>query len=132
MINVGEKIVIGDGNQLDKDVAVIGGEPRARHLYLASDNDSDSARTELALNWRESLGSKAQVFTRSEAISAGLFGDEVSPDAADRIGDVVAIAQGETIFIEKDRVAQEGSMIGHHGGLTNTESYVPLLTTTVN
>jgi hypothetical protein len=78
------------------------------------------------------LGSKAQVFTRSEAISVGLFGDEVSPDAADRIGDVVAIAQGETIFIEKDRVAQEGSMIGHHGGLTNTESYVPLLTTTVN
>ena len=119
-------------NQLDKGVAVIGGEPRARHLYLASENDSDSARHELAENWRETLGKKAQVFTRSEAIAAGLFGAEVSADAADRVGDVVAIAEGETIFIEKARETQEGSMVGHHGGITNTESYVPLLTTTVS
>jgi hypothetical protein len=132
MINVSEKIVIGQDNDLDKDVAVIGGEPRARHLYLASDNDSDTAREELAANWRQTLGKKAQVFTRTEAIAAGLFGSEVSADAADRIGDVVAIAEGETIFIEKGRETQEGQMVGHHGGLTNIESYVPLLTTTVN
>jgi hypothetical protein len=132
MINVGEKIVIGQDNSLDQGVAVIAGEPRARHLYLASDIDSDAARTELAFNWRENLRDRAQVFTRAEAIAAGLFGTEVSEDAADRIGDVVAIAQGETIFIEKAREAQESSMVGHHGGVTTTESSVPLLTTTVN
>ena len=130
MINVEEKIVIGRDNSLAEGVSVIAGEPRARHLYIES--DSDSARLELAQNWRESLGDKAQVFTRSEAVTAGLFGSEVSADAADRMGDVIAIAQGGVIFIEQAREAQEASMVGHHGGLSSIESYVPLLTTTVN
>jgi len=43
------------------------------------------------------------------------------------MGDVIAIAHGDLIFIEAEREKQEGAMIGHHGGATDIESYVPLL-----
>jgi hypothetical protein len=78
------------------------------------------------------LGTKAIVHTREEAKTSGLFGSEVSADASDRIGDLVVIAQGNLILIEAERENQESAMVGHHGGDTDTESYVPLLTTVVN
>ncbi|MEY3894306.1 MAG: hypothetical protein RIR78_1084, partial [Actinomycetota bacterium] len=78
--------------------------------------------------WEEYLGKRATVYLRSQAIDAGLFGSEVSLDAADRMGDVIAIAHGEMILIEAEREKQEGSMVGHHGGATDIESFVPLLT----
>ena len=61
-------------------------------------------------------------------LGTGLFGGEVSLDAADRMGDVIAIAHGEMILIEAEREKQEGAMVGHHGGATDIESFVPLLT----
>lgn len=127
MINVGEKIVIGQDNELATDLATIAGEARARHLYLA-DSAPLSAHLEVATRWRETLGDKATIYLRSEAIAAELFGSEVSPDARDRMGDVIAIAHNELILIEAGRESQEGGMVGHHGGATDIESFVPLLT----
>ena len=131
MINVEEKIVIGQDNDLATDIAIIAGEPRARHLYL-KDGASDSAVQESALRWREFLGEKVIVHTREEAKRSEIFGGEVSPDASDRIGDLVVIAQGDLILIEAERQTQESAMVGHHGGATDIESYVPLLTAVVN
>jgi predicted AlkP superfamily pyrophosphatase or phosphodiesterase len=131
MINVGEKIVIGQDNDLATDIATIAGEPRARHLYL-SDGASEAAIAESAQRWREFLGAKAIVHTREEAKISGLFGSEVSADASDRIGDLVVIAQGDLILIEAERENQESAMVGHHGGDTDIESFVPLLTAVVN
>lgn len=127
MINVGEKIVIGQDNNLGQDVATIAGEPRARHLYLA-EGAPLTAHQEVASRWEEYLGERATIYLRSQAIAAGLFGEEVTLDAAERMGDVIAIAHGEMILIEADREKQEGSMVGHHGGATDIESFVPLLT----
>ena len=126
MINVGEKIVIGQGNSLAQNIATIAGEPRARHLYL-SEGSSTSAISEVASIWEEFLGEKATIYTREQAIAANLFGNSVSADAADRMGDVIAIAHGDLILIEAEREKQEGAMIGHHGGASDIESYVPLL-----
>ena len=130
MINVGEKIVIGQDNDLALDIATIAGEPRARHLYLA-EGAPITAHKEVASRWEEFLGEKATIYLRSDAIAAGLFGSDVSLDAADRMGDVIAVAHGEMILIEAEREKQEGAMVGHHGGATDVESFVPLLTTTV-
>jgi len=130
MINVGEKIVIGQDNDLATDIETIAGEPRARHLYL-KEGATDSAIQESAQRWREFLGAKAIVHTREEAKVSGLFGDEISADASDRIGDLVVIAQGDLILIEAEREKQESAMVGNHGGATDIESYVPLLTMTV-
>ena len=131
MINVGEKIVIGQGNNLAENIATIAGEPRARHLYL-SDGAGASETADVASRWEEFLGEKASVYTREKAIAADLFGNQVSADAADRMGDVIVVAHGDLILIEAEREKQEGAMVGHHGGASDIESYVPLLTAVIS
>ena len=126
MINVGEKIVIGQDNDLALDISTIAGEPRARHLYLA-EGAPMSAQQEVASRWEEYLGERATIYLRSQAITAGVFGTEVSLDASERMGDVIAIAHGNLILIEAEREKQESAMVGHHGGMTDIESFVPLL-----
>ena len=130
MINVQEKIVIGLDNPLMQGVSVVAGEPRARHLYLES--DSPTARAETASLWQEYLQDKALVLTREQAISSNLFGSEVSADALDRMGEVIAIARGGLVLLDADRVEKEGAMVGHHGADSDIESQVGLLTTTLS
>jgi len=130
MINVTEKVVLGQDNDLLTDIAVIAGEPRARHLYLAS--DSAASADEVVQRWRQTLGDKVIMHTRATAIAEGLFGSDVSMDAADRAGDVIAIAQAGLVLLDPERADKEGAMVGHHGGVTETESSVPLLNRTVN
>ncbi|CAB4335442.1 MAG: PglZ domain-containing protein [Actinobacteria bacterium] len=130
MINVTEKVVLGQDNNLLTDIAVIAGEPRARHLYLATDSQHTSE--EVVQRWRQTLGDKVIMHTRATAIAEGLFGSDVSMDAADRAGDVIAIAQAGLVLLDPERADKEGAMVGHHGGVTETESSVPLLNRTVN
>ena len=130
MINVEEKIVIGVDNPLMQGVSVVAGEPRARHIYLES--DSLQARAETASLWQEYLQEKALVLTRENAISTNLFGADVSPDAFDRMGEVIAIARGGLVLLDADRVDKEGAMVGHHGADSDIESQVGLLTTTLS
>ena len=130
MINVEEKIVIGLDNPLMQGVSVVAGEPRARHIYLES--DLPQARAETASLWQEYLQEKALVLTRESAISANLFGSDVSPDAFDRMGEVIAIARGGLVLLDADRVDKEGAMVGHHGADSQIESQVGLLTTTLS
>ena len=130
MINVKEKIVIGQDNLLMQGVSVIAGEPRARHIYL--DSDSSVARTDAASLWQEYLQEKALVLTREQAISNNLFGPDVTPDAFDRMGEVIAIARGGLVLIDADRAEKEGAMVGHHGSDSDIESQVGLLTTTLS
>ncbi len=130
MINVDEKIVLGSDNGLLTDVAVIAGEPRMRHLYLAT--DSEAAQKEVISRWESELASKVTMHTRQSAIAAGLFGPQVTLDAAERAGDVIAIAQGNLVLLNPERADKEGSMIGHHGGDSVVESTVPLLQHVVN
>jgi hypothetical protein len=47
------------------------------------------------------------------------------------MGDVIAIAHGDLILIEAEREKQEGAMVGHHGGASDIESYVPLLSAVI-
>ena len=130
MINVDEKIVIGQGNPLMQGVSVIAGEPRARHIYLES--DSPVARAETASLWQEYLQDKAMVLTREQAIANHLFGADVSPDAFDRMGEVIAIARGGVVLLDAERAEKEGAMVGHHGADSEIESQVGLLTTTLS
>ena len=130
MVNVEEKIIIGQGNPLLKGLNVIAGEPRARHIYL--DSDSKNAREDVANIWNEFLKEKALVLTREDAIARGIFGQEVSQDAVERMGEVIAIARGGVVLLDPDRAEKEGSMVGHHGGDSQIESQVGLFTTTLS
>ena len=126
MINVGEKIILGLDNDLQKDIAVIAGEPRARHLYL--NTTSPQAASEVVSRWETALGSRVKMHTRKSVIDAGLFGPHVSLDASERAGDVIAIAQENIVLLDPEHSDKEGAMIGHHGGDSAIESSVPLLT----
>ena len=130
MINVEEKIIIGQDNPLLTGVSVIAGEPRARHLYL--ENDSVQARVDAASLWQEYLQEKALVLTREQAISSDLFGAQLSADAIDRMGEVIAIARGGLVLLDPERADKEGAMVGHHGSDSDIESQVGLLTTTLS
>ena len=130
MINVEEKVILGKENELLTDIAVIAGEPRMRHLYLST--ESASAEKEVISRWESELGSKVTLHTRQSAITAGLFGPNVSLDASERAGDVIAIAQGNLVLLDPERADKEGAMIGHHGGDSVIESSVPLLVGSVN
>ena len=130
MINVQEKIVLGQDNPLLTGVSVIAGEPRARHIYL--NQDSSEFRKETASLWQEYLQDKALVLTREQALSSNLFGADVSADAADRMGEIIAIARGGLVLLDPERADKEGSMVGHHGGDSEIESQVGLLTITLS
>jgi predicted AlkP superfamily pyrophosphatase or phosphodiesterase len=103
-------------------VQAIGGEPRARHVYVA-----EGAVDSVLMAWRETLAERAWVVSREQAISAGWFGDRISDQAHQRIGDVVAAARGSAAVVRRKVEPLESSLIGHHGSLTSAEQRVPLL-----
>lgn len=103
-------------------VQAIGGEPRARHVY------TDDGATHAVLGaWRETLGERAWVISREQAIAAGWFGDCIGDEVRSRIGDVVAAARGSAAVVRRAAEPLESVLIGHHGSLTTAEQRVPLL-----
>ena len=122
MVNSTEQVILGQDNELLENVTLIGGEPRARHIYI-----KEGAIQETIILWQEFFGSKARVLSKDTAIKDGLFGPVVSEDASDRMGDLIAIANNDLILVDPARIREETSMVGHHGGVTDTEVEIPLL-----
>ncbi len=120
MVNVEEKLVLGKENTLMDDVTLLGGEPRARHIYVR-----DGALEDVKSRWSSELKEKVDIYTK-ESI-ASLIGGEVLLDANERLGDLIVVPKGGLILIDPAREAQEGKMIGHHGGTTSIEVEIPLL-----
>lgn len=102
------------------------GEPRMVHLYLETDA-TDAHRISLVDAWRRRFGERIWVFTREQAVAAGLFGD-VLPTVAPRIGDVM-IAARDTLALYDTRRVRPSSLevVGQHGSLTRAEREVPLV-----
>jgi hypothetical protein len=107
--------------ELRKGVALLGGEPRARHVYA-----EPGAAADVLAAWRDVLGERAWVVSREEAISDGWFGP-VDPAVTERIGDVVAAAAGGTAIVAMQAEPRESVLVGMHGSLTTAEQLVPLL-----
>lgn len=122
MINAGERIIFGKDNELDKDITLFGGEPRARHLYL-----KPGALSDVKSRYEDFFGEKALVLSKNEAIERNYFGGEVSIDSQERLGDLIVIANGDLILVDPERIKQEAGMVGHHGGMTEIERVIPLL-----
>jgi hypothetical protein len=119
MLNAGEKIMI-DG-ALARDVVLIGGEPRARHIYVEAGREKYAQST-----WLETLGKRAEVLLKDEAVARNLFGPHPTAHTLERMGDLIVIAHDEVVLIEPARKHLEGAMIGHHGGATEVERAIPL------
>ena len=122
MVNSTEQVILGQDNKLLENVTLIGGEPRARHIYI-----KDGAESETIIQWQEFFGNKARVLSKESAIKDELFGPVVTEDSHDRLGDLIAIANNDLILVDPARVREESSMVGHHGGVTDIEVEIPLL-----
>lgn len=109
---------------LAADHAQIAGEPRLTQVH-ARDTAPDQGR------WQEVLGDAADVLTRDQAVTAGLFG-AVSADHRARIGDLVLVARGRATVVDS-RHHPDGTraMPGVHGSTTDEEMLVPLITVAV-
>lgn len=118
-VPAGARTVIEDDPDLTAGVALVGGEPRFRQLYVRP-----GAADEVAAAWSSRLGDDAQVVMRDEAIAAGWFGP-TSPRLADRFGDVLVAARGDAAFMTRTQ-PKEFSLVGMHGSLTTDELLVPL------
>ena len=122
----------GPDDRLDVDhipglrdgVALLGGEPRARHVYTVP-----GAAADVLATWQGVLGGRAWVVSRDEAIDAGWFGP-VDERFRPRIGDVVAAPAGSWALVATKAEPLESSLVGMHGSLTPGDQFVPLLSVT--
>ena len=132
MVNAEEKIILGRENSLLEGIALVAGEPRARHLYLDDDHLSGEGPNEAAMRFREFLPGRIDVYTRKEAIAAGLFGKYVSEASQDRMGDLIVVPRESIVLIDPLRDDPESAMVGHHGAMTDSERLVPLRAAEIN
>jgi len=116
-----ERIDVDTTPELREGVELLGGEPRARHVYARP-----GAAADVLAAWREVLGPRAWVSSRREAIESGWFGP-VDPRFTARIGDVVAAPAGPWAIVATKAERLESSLIGMHGSLTPGDQFVPLL-----
>jgi len=107
--------------ELRQGVALIGGEARFRHLYCRG-----GAVDNVVATWREVLGERAEVLTRSDAIARGWFGPVV-PGVLPRLGDVVVASRGDHAVVSSADFPYEKTLVGLHGSLTADEMLIPLL-----
>ncbi len=121
MVDVQERVDVDTTASLSRDVTLIAGEPRARHVFARAD-----AAVDVAQRWRETLGADYLVVDRDEAIGRGWFGP-VRPAVARTIGDVLALASGSGAVVRSGAEPNQSALLGHHGSLTEAELQVPLL-----
>jgi hypothetical protein len=112
--------------RLREGVALLGGEPRARHVYC-----EPGAASDVLGAWSEVLGDRFWVVSREQAVADGWFGP-VDPRFAARIGDVIAAPSGPSAIVATKSEPRESALTGMHGSLTQSDQLVPLLTLTVS
>ena len=119
------QVLLGDGDALLDEVALVAGEPRLLQLYT---DRGEAAAFRIAERWRAAEGERSWVMTRDEAVAAGLYGPRVDADVLPRIGDVLIAARTAIAYYD-DRLADKKAqrMVGQHGSHTDQERTVPLI-----
>ncbi|GAB3212465.1 alkaline phosphatase family protein [Marinactinospora thermotolerans] len=123
MVDIGAdaRVDVESDPELNAGVRVLAGEARARQVYTRP-----GATPDVLAAWRERLEGRAVVVSREEAIAEGWFGP-VGEEFLPRIGDVLALAHGDTALVAPEAERIESALAGHHGSLTPAELRVPLL-----
>ncbi len=115
------RLDVEDEPDLMDGVRLLAGEPRARYVHT-----EDGAADDVLHRWRESLGHRAWVTSRAEAVASGIFGP-VADEAVRRIGDVVVLARSTWAFTARLSEPGPSALAAYHGSLTETELAIPLL-----
>lgn len=117
----GSRIDVETDPEFAAGVRVLAGEARVRHVYT-----EPGAQADVLAAWRERLAGRAAVLPRAEAVRKGWFGT-VREELLPRIGDVLAIAYGDTALVAPVSQESGAGLVGQHGSLTPAELHVPLL-----
>jgi type I phosphodiesterase/nucleotide pyrophosphatase len=107
--------------QLQGGVALLGGEPRARHVYA-----EPGAAGDVLAAWQETLGPAAWTVSREQAIDENWFGPADSR-VIERLGDVISAARGYAAVVATETEPRESALVGMHGSLEQQDQRVPLL-----
>jgi Type I phosphodiesterase / nucleotide pyrophosphatase len=118
----GDRIDFDALPELRDGISLLGGEPRARHLYCRP-----GAADEVLRRWAGVLGGRAWVVSREQAVGDGWFGP-VDARFAGRIGDVIVAPCGPSAIVATKAEPRESALNGMHGSLTQADQLVPLLT----
>lgn len=122
MVAVDDLVDVDDTPALLDGVRLVGGEVRARHVYVRP-----GALEDVVASWRGVLGGRAWVLPREEAVAAGWFGPVVDPRVAGRFGDLVVALRGTAGVVRRTAEPLESSLEGQHGSLTAAEQLIPFL-----
>lgn len=117
-----ERIDLAEHPELRAGIRLLAGEARARYVYTEPGAEGD-----VLAAWREKLGDRMWIWSREEATATGAFGPVVTPQARERIGDVVAAAYGPVGIVERAVDPAQARLLGHHGSFTPAEQLVPFL-----
>jgi hypothetical protein len=115
------RVDVDDVPALREGVLVVGGEARLRHLYVR-----DGAGPDVVAAWRSTLGPRASVVDRADAVGAGWFG-AVEARVVERLGDVVVACHGDLAVEVRSVFPVEATLVGLHGSVSEDEMVVPLL-----
>jgi hypothetical protein len=121
MVTVDRRFDADTDRDLQRDVEMLGGDPRSRLVYARR-----GAAADVLATWREVLGDAARVVSREQAVADGWFGP-VSRRVVDRIGDVVVAARGATAVVRSAAEPGLSVLPGQHGALSAEEQWIPLL-----
>ena len=118
MVDPTERIDIAEYPELREGVDLVSGEERGLHLYTADPEG-------VARRWHEALGERSLIYTKTQAINAGLYG-EVTEFSRQVMGDVLAYQHGSLSIVDsRSRLPGRPFMKGVHGSLTRREMLVP-------
>ncbi|MGW0181212.1 alkaline phosphatase family protein [Nocardia sp. NPDC003345] len=124
MIHADTVIDLDARTELHRDIRLIAGEARVRHIYL----ERPEAAADALARWTAGLAGGARVVTREQALDEQWFGPTPpTPVIASRIGDLLAVAENRTVLVRPEHEPLESMMVGHHGAWTDDEQLVPLI-----
>ncbi|ACZ30949.1 type I phosphodiesterase/nucleotide pyrophosphatase [Xylanimonas cellulosilytica DSM 15894] len=122
-VDLADRFDVAHTPALAEGVTLVGGEPRALHLY------ADDAAA-VAARWRDVLGERAVVALRADAVDRGWLGP-VAEHVLPWVGDVVVAPRGRlTIVDSRTQTPPSLGLLGVHGSFTPEEMAIPLVAVT--
>jgi predicted AlkP superfamily pyrophosphatase or phosphodiesterase len=116
-------LLLRDGDALLDGIRIVGGEPRMLHLYA-----EEGQAANVQKRWQDAESARSWVFSRDEAVAAGVFGPRVDAEVLPRIGDVLVAARSSVAYYDdRERDKKPQNMVGQHGSLTDEERVVPVV-----
>jgi len=113
------RIHIESSIDLTRDVDLVAGDPRARHIYTRAGAARDSA-----IRWQSVLGEDFTVIPREELIECDLF-PNFDPDFYQRLGDFMVLARND-VMLSSTTDPRTSSLLGQHGSSSEEEMLIPL------